>query len=295
MRNKKIVILLIALAALGALVFSVFVLPRMFAGSLGIPAVLSMGSIQIRLYGVIQALALVCGYFVFLWLSKSRSTHAAYIYGDALLWIALPAYVFARAYYVLFSWELYSRLPWWHVFAIWEGGLAIHGGILGGALGIWAFARRKKLGFISIADAVVPGLAIGQAIGRWGNFFNQEAFGVPTDLPWKMFVAPEHRPEQFAGSAFFHPTFLYESLWNLFVFVCVTLLYRAYPKVPAGVPLAMYCALYSLGRFAIESLRTDSLYMGEWRVAQLVSVIGVLFGVAFAISIWQRHVKRLRV
>jgi phosphatidylglycerol---prolipoprotein diacylglyceryl transferase len=120
-----------------------------------------------------------------------------------------------------------------------------------------------------------PSLAIGQAIGRWGNFFNEEAFGTPTDLPWKLYVAPAHRPLPYAQSEFFHPTFLYESLWDLGVFLLlVGVLRRRCAKAPGALFLC-YLGLYSAGRIFTEALRTDALMLGPFRVAQIVSALGI--------------------
>ena len=125
----------------------------------------------------------------------------------------------ARLYYVLFNWDYYGAQPQ-KIFAIWEGGLAIHGGLIVGALATFIYCRVTGLSVLLTMNILAPGVAIGQAIGRWGNFFNQEAFGVPTDLPWKLYIDPYHRPPDLKSFDYFHPTFLYESLWNLLVF-CV--------------------------------------------------------------------------
>jgi hypothetical protein len=126
----------------------------------------------------------------------------------------------ARLYYVLFNWDYYGAQPQ-KIFAIWEGGLAIHGGLIAGALATLIYCRVTGLSVLLTMDILAPGVAIGQAIGRWGNFFNQEAFGVPTDLPWKLYIDPYHRPPDLKAFDYFHPTFLYESLWNLLVFCVV--------------------------------------------------------------------------
>jgi phosphatidylglycerol:prolipoprotein diacylglycerol transferase len=123
-------------------------------------------------------------------------------------------------------------------------------------------------------------MVLGQAIGRWGNFFNEEAFGRPTDLPWKLYISPEHRPLGYAQFEYFHPTFLYESLWDLAVFLVLVGLLRSRLKGRPGALFFAYVGLYSIGRFAIEALRLDSFWLGSVRVPQLASLIGVLVAVA---------------
>ena len=166
------------------------------------------------------------------------------------------------------------------IIAVWEGGLAIHGGlILGPLAGAW-LAARWGVPILRGLDVAGPGLALGQAIGRWGNFFNEEAFGRPTDLPWRLYISPPHRPPGFAQYEFFHPTFLYESLWDLAVFVVLIAWLAPKLKDRPGALFFAYVALYSVGRFAIESLRLDSFWLGSFRVPQLASIVGVVIAVA---------------
>jgi phosphatidylglycerol:prolipoprotein diacylglycerol transferase len=180
----------------------------------------------------------------------------------------------ARLYYVAFNLDYYSRLPA-KIFAVWEGGLAIHGGVIGGILLGGGYAWWRGLPVLRYLDIAAPSLAIGQAIGRWGNFFNEEAFGTPTDLPWKLYIPPSQRPPEYAQSEFFHPTFLYESVWDVVVFVLLVRVFRdRLARVPGALFLA-YLGLYSVGRFCTEGLRTDALMAGPVRVAQLVSDVGV--------------------
>ena len=131
---------------------------------------------------------------------------------------------------------------------------------------------------------MAPSLILGQAIGRWGNFFNSEAFGRPTDLPWKLFIPPDRRPPGYPNEAYFHPTFLYESLWDLMVFgLLLTLFFRGLkrkPRLKAGTLFLVYLVAYSLGRLWIEGLRTDSLMLGPLRMAQVVSLVGITLGLA---------------
>lgn len=179
----------------------------------------------------------------------------------------------ARLYYVLFTWDYYRLHPW-KILAVWEGGGAFHGGLIAGLLigGGYAWLRGLPLG--RYLDAAAPGLVLGQAIGRWGDFFNEDAFGRPTALPWGLYISPARRPPAYVQEQFFHPTFLYESAWDLLVFVVLIAGRRRYERAPGALFLT-YLGWYSFGRLWIEALRTDALMLGPFRVGQLVSLVGV--------------------
>jgi len=186
--------------------------------------------------------------------------------------VVVSALAGARLYYVLFNWDYYgAQLP--RVFAIWEGGLAIHGGLIAGAIATVLYCRRTGLSVPVTTDILAPGVAVGQAIGRWGNFFNQEAFGTPTDVPWKLYIDPYHRPPHLKTFEYFHPTFLYESLWNLAVFCLLWFFLRKRLESKPGALALCYVGLYSLGRFFVEGLRIDSLMLGTLRAAQAMSLL----------------------
>jgi phosphatidylglycerol:prolipoprotein diacylglycerol transferase len=236
-----------------------------------------IGPVAIRWYGVLMATAMALG----LWLAH-REARRRGLDPESLLKAAelalLGGLVGARLYYVLFNLDYYGHSPG-KIFALWEGGLAIHGGVLGGIAvgGVYAWWRRLPLR--RYLDVAAPSLALGQAIGRWGNFFNEEAFGRPTNLPWKLFVSPAHRPLQYAQAEYFHPTFLYESLWDLMVFAVLWLALRERLERAPGALFLAYLGLYSLGRLFTEGLRTDPLMLGSLRVAQLVSLLGMAVAV----------------
>ena len=159
----------------------------------------------------------------------------------------------------------------------------MHGGLIVGPLvGAW-LAWRWGVPVLRSLDVIAPSMILGQAIGRWGNFFNEEAFGAPTDLPWKLYISPTHRPPEFRQVDFFHPTFLYESLWNLLVFALLVRWIRPRVGRYPGAVFFAYVGLYSVGRFFIEALRLDSFWIGPLRVGQLASVAGVLVAAA---GIW---------
>jgi phosphatidylglycerol:prolipoprotein diacylglycerol transferase len=256
----------------------VFRSPGPVAFSLRLPADLPIvGSLtlSIRWYGVLIASAMALG----LWLA-SREARRRGEPSDELLKAAefalIGGLVGARLYYVLFNLDYYQTQPWWRMLAVWEGGLAIHGGLIGGLLAGGSYVWSRGLPLLVYLDIVSPYLALGQAIGRWGNFFNEEAFGRPTELPWKLYISEPHRPPEFLDHAHFHPTFLYESVWDAGVFVVLVLALRRRLERTPGTLFLAYLGLYSLGRFWIEGFRTDSLMLGSLRVAQVVSVVAVL-------------------
>ena len=244
------------------------------------PILIKLGPITLRWYGLLIASAVLIGVGLSGYLAKRRNLNPE-IMGDLAIWLVLAAIPCARLYYVLFEWEQYVQNPA-EIFAIWKGGIAIHGAILGGLLASLIFARVRQVPFWQLTDLVAPSLILGQAIGRWGNFFNSEAFGRPTDLPWKLYIPPENRPPQYLDFEYFHPTFLYESLWDLMVFgILLTLFFRdlnTRSRLKTGTFFLVYLLFYSIGRFWIEGLRTDSLMLGPLRIAQVVSLVGITIG-----------------
>lgn len=236
----------------------------------------SLGPVTIRWYGLLIASAVVLGLLLSQRLARHRRINPE-ILGDLVVWLVIAAIPCARLYYVLFQWDYYSQHPE-QIIAIWRGGIAIHGAIIGGGIALLLFCRLKKISFWQLGDLVAPALILGQAIGRWGNFFNSEAFGGPTDLPWKLFIPVAQRPPGYTQFAYFHPTFLYESLWNLGVLGLLLTLFFRYPKAKPGTILLVYAIAYSIGRFWIEGLRTDSLMLGPLRIAQFVSLVEIALG-----------------
>ncbi|MFQ5847747.1 MAG: prolipoprotein diacylglyceryl transferase [Candidatus Methylomirabilales bacterium] len=250
---------------------------------------MQVGPLAIRWYGLLIATAVLLGTLLAQREARRRGEDPEQLVNVGVIAV-IAALVGARLYYVLFNWDYYGAYPW-KIVAIWEGGLAIHGGLLAGVFvgGIWAW--RRKLPTITYLDIVASILPLGQAIGRWGNFFNQEAFGTPTDLPWKLFIDPAHRPPHLAEYTYFHPTFLYESVWDLAVFVVLYGLLRKRLESTPGALFLSYLGLYSFGRFFVEGLRIDSLMLGPFRVAQVVSVLLIVCSVA---GLWRllRHQGR---
>ena len=249
------------------------------------PDIFRIGPIVVRWYGLLIASAVLIGVTLSQYLAKRRGVNPELL-ADLAIWLVIGAIPCARLYYVIFQWQQYAQYPWWYVFAIWQGGIAIHGAIIGGTIATLLFARSRKISFWQLADLVAPSLILGQAIGRWGNFFNGEAYGRATDLPWKLAIFDEIRNRQgevveiFRG--YFHPTFLYESLWNIGVFILLLSLFfwglKNSNRLKTGTIIAVYLIAYSLGRVWIEWLRTDSLMLGPLRIAQVVSLIAIALG-----------------
>lgn len=255
------------------------------------PIIFEIGAFSVRWYGFLIASAVLIGVTLSQYLAKRRNVNPDLI-GDVAIWIIISAIVGARIYYVLFQWQDYAGHPG-DMIAIWKGGIAIHGAIIGGTLATTLFARLNKISVWQLTDVFVPSLALGQAIGRWGNFFNSEAFGRPTDLPWKLFIPPSRRPPEYLQYEYFHPTFLYESIWNLLVFGGLIYLFfwglRHREQFKLGTLTLIYLIAYSLGRFWIEGLRTDSLMLGPLRIAQVVSLVGIFAGISGLIWLYQRR------
>ena len=241
------------------------------------PRSFQLGPLTIHFYGAIIALGLVLAV-----LYASRRSREFGIKEDDLLdgvlWVTPFAILCARAYYCLFSWEQYAANPI-KVLYIWEGGLAIYGGVIGAVVGVLVFCHVKKIRTATILDLVLLGFLIGQSLGRWGNFFNREAFGAETDTFLRMGLMNRYTEEV----KYYHPTFLYESVWNAAGFLLLHLLSKK-RKYDGQIALG-YAAWYGLGRTFIEGLRTDSLYWGPFRVSQLLAAVSCL--AAVAVLIWQ--------
>ena len=242
------------------------------------PIAFELGPISIRWYGLLIASAIIIGTLLAQNLAERRNVDPELV-GDLAIWLVVGAIPCARIYYVLFEWQRFQTQPWYKVFAIWEGGIAIHGAIIGGAIAATIFCKRQKISTWLMADIFMPAVILGQAIGRWGNFFNSEAFGSPTELPWKLLIPINRRPPDFINDSYFHPTFLYESVWNIGVFAILMFAFLRFPKLKTGTITMLYAIAYSLGRFWIEGLRTDSLMVGGLRTAQMISLAAIVAGI----------------
>ena len=191
----------------------------------------------------------------------------------------------------LLNYDFYFRFPT-EVLAIRHGGISIHGAIIGGLIGLCIYAKRHKISILKLCDVSSIGLVLAQAIGRWGNFFNSEAFGLPTDLPWKLYIAPAYRPIPYNDVEFFHPTFLYESILDLVIFVLLCSFVKKNNLRLDGNVALLYLIMYSIVRIFVESLRIDSaMYLFGVPIAILVS-IGIIV-LATSIFIYRNFKKRV--
>lgn len=260
---------------------------------------LTIGPLHLYYYGLILAAAVWLAYVVVRYRARKRGLSLDII--DTIFVTTVPLGVIGgRVYFVAFSWHLFAGNPL-SALQIWNGGMAIHGALIGGALGLllgYWFAKRRhphepllRVGIL--LDLIAPALLLAQAVGRLANFVNQEAFGVPTTLPWGIPIDPPRRPAAFAAATHFHPTFLYELLWNFLGVALLLSIERRWRTKSgsaglnrrAGVLFAFYVIWYSLGRAAIEGLRTDSLYIGPLRAAQVVGVVAAVGAAGF---VWYR-------
>lgn len=238
-----------------------------------------VGPLTIYWYGLIIMTGILLG----LWLATRESVRQGLpkdTFSD-LLFIVLPvAIISARLYYVTFEWTYYSQNPS-QIFAIWEGGIAIHGALLGSYIAGYIFSKRKKISFLKLADIAAPSIVLGQAIGRWGNFMNQEAHGREVSRAFleQLYLPDVIINQMYIDGQYYHPTFLYESVWSTIIFGL--LLYARRKRLVEGELFFSYLVLYSIGRFFIEGMRTDSLMLSEGlRVAQLVSIGLICIGIS---------------
>lgn len=237
----------------------------------------ALGPFTIRFYGLVIAVGLMLAVLYAMRRAKEFGLKQDDIL-DGVLWVTPFSIICARAYYCIFSWADYASNPI-SVLYIWEGGLAIYGGVIGAIIGVAVLCKVKKLRLTTLLDIVLLGFLIGQSVGRWGNFFNREAFGAPTESVFRMGL---YNTVTNAWE-YYHPTFLYESVWNLTGFVLLHFLSK-HRKYDGQVALG-YAAWYGLGRAIIEGLRMDSLYWGPFRVSQVLAAVTCV--TAVAILIWQ--------
>lgn len=227
--------------------------------------------LEVRWYGILISL----GMFIAVLISCKRAPKHGLTDNDVLdlaLWMLPAGVIGARVYYVLFNLRYYSTLG--DMLNIRAGGLAIHGGLIFGFIAVYFVCRHKKIKLLNMADLIIPTVALAQSIGRWGNFFNGEAHGGPTDLPWGIIV----------DGVKVHPTFLYESIWCLLLFIALSY-FDNKKRVADGQTFSLYLIFYSLERFFVESLRTDSLMIGPFKQAQVISICAIILGVCLYVYV----------
>lgn len=233
------------------------------------PVAIQIGPVSIHWYGILIDAAFIFGAALAYYHAKKSQLNTDHLLNMIIL-IIPAAMIGARLYYVIFNWSSYAYNPW-EAFAIWHGGLAIHGGLLGGAVAGYIYIRKYSLHFWKFADVFAPSIILGQTIGRWGNFLNQEAYGYPVSREYISRFPDFIQKQMYIGGQYHHPAFLYESLWDLAVFSFLVFLFKR--KHFDGQIMLVYLALYSVGRFFIESLRMDSEMLGPFRLAQVTSLL----------------------
>jgi phosphatidylglycerol:prolipoprotein diacylglycerol transferase len=235
------------------------------------PIALSLGPIQVHWYGVIIGVGIALALYLAMREGERRGLHKD-IFPDLMLWAIPIAILSARIYYVAFEWEYYSQNPG-DIIKIWNGGIAIHGALIGSVITGIVFSKKRNISFWKLADIAAPSIIIGQAIGRWGNFINQEAHGgeVTRSFLEGLFLPDFIVNQMYINGAYYHPTYLYESIWNLLGFILLLALRRV--NLRQGEIFLSYVIWYSIGRFFIEGMRTDSLMLTEsLRIAQTISI-----------------------
>lgn len=245
------------------------------------PIAISIGPIDLRWYAVFILCGIGCAVGLSCWLAAKRGLDPGFLL-DLAPWVVFLGIAGARLYFVLLEWN-YFQDHLRQAVNIRSGGLSIHGAIIAGVIVIVVFCRFVRQPPLTWMDIIVPGVALGQAIGRWGNWANQEAFGKPADLPWAVTIDPERRPDGYEQFATFHPTFLYESIFNLANAIALSWLVLRMPRlswIRAGDIVAFYLIAYGVARFIIERMRTDSLFIGPFPAATWLSVALVGGGVA---------------
>lgn len=247
------------------------------------PVAFSLFGISVRWYAIFILLGIAGAILLVRWLARQRGLDPNFVF-DAAPWIVFAGIVGARGYYLLLRFDYFVANPA-EALNLRLGGLTIHGAIAGGALMLAFLCWRQNQPFLRWCDLLIPGLALGQGIGRWGNWANQEAFGLPTDLPWGVAIDLANRPAAYVEFERFHPTFLYESMFNLLNAILLSWLVLNAPRLRLrdGDVLWIYLILYGAVRFILESIRTDSLYIGPFPAAHWISAGMILFGVVMLI------------
>ena len=245
--------------------------------------------LHIYFYGVVLALAIAVGTLVSNYFAEKKFELPKDVIVDMAPYLIIFGIIGARLYYCILNHDFYLRFPT-EILAIRHGGISIHGAILGGFLGLILFAKRRNFSIARLCDVSVIGLILAQSIGRWGNFFNSEAFGYPTNLAWKLYIAPQYRPIPYTNYEYFHPTFLYESILDLLIFaVLLFILKKDFYKKEGNLAL-IYLILYSLVRIFVEYFRIDSVsYVHGIPIAIIVSACIILLALPVLIY---KNIKR---
>lgn len=256
------------------------------------PIAFSLGPIDVHWYGIIIGSGLALALFLAIREGERRGLPKD-TFADLMLWAIPIAIISARIYYVVFEWKYYIKHPI-EAPQIWNGGIAIHGALIGSVITTYVFSKKRGISFWKIADIAAPSIILGQAIGRWGNFMNQEAHGGEVT---RAFLENLHLPEfiinqMYINGTYYHPTFLYESIWDFVGFFLLLLLRRV--NFRRGELFLSYVIWYSIGRFFVEGMRTDSLMLGSLRMAQTISIVLVVAAVAIILYRRTKHLSKAR-
>jgi phosphatidylglycerol:prolipoprotein diacylglycerol transferase len=259
------------------------------------PSGFNIGPLTIHFYGILIMFGVLAATFLAQREANRQGQNGKLVW-DMLVWILIAGVIGARIWHILTpSPSLVAQGVTTHYYlthpldaiAIWKGGLGIPGAVIGGAIALFFFTRKHHLPFVAWLDIFAPGLALGQAIGRWGNFFNQELYGAPTSLPWAIYIDPAHRLPGFENQAYYHPTFLYESIWNLGNMALLLWLSRRFQKrLKTGDIFLVYLIVYPFGRFMLEFLRLDSSQVAGINANQAVMLVVM---VAASVILFLRH------
>jgi prolipoprotein diacylglyceryl transferase len=248
--------------------------------------VIDVGPLPLHAYGLLLAI----GVLVAAWIAERRWVARGFdgkTFNDMAIWIVVGGVVGARVYHVISDYQLFTD-DWLRAFQIWKGGLSIWGVLAGGVIAVIVMTRIKHVETLPLMDCIAPGLLAAQGIGRWGNYFNQELFGGPTDLPWGLEISPANRPAGYLDVATFHPTFLYESLYCLFLLGVILAVERRF-RLRKGQMFALYLATYTFGRFFFEHLRVDPANeIAGIRINSWVSAIVCVLSVAWFVWLGRR-------
>jgi phosphatidylglycerol:prolipoprotein diacylglycerol transferase len=256
------------------------------------PEIFNIGNFSVRWYSILILLGIIVAYLLANKESKKFKIPKDFVF-DLVFWVVIVGIISARLYYVIFNFSSYSDNIL-NIFKVWQGGLAIHGGIIGGLITLIIYCKIKNVNPFRMMDIAVPSLIIAQAIGRWGNFFNGEAHGPETTL---VNLQNMHLPEFIVDGMnidgiYYHPTFLYESLWCVLGFLLLLLIRRYYKCLKIGQLTSFYLIWYGTGRLFIESLRTDSLMLGSLKVAQIISIFMIIIGLLIFIYLCFNPLKK---
>ncbi len=262
-------------------------MPTVPPNGFDIPLPFGLHSFHIYFYGICIMAGVIAAAFIAQGEAKRRGLDPNFLW-DALFWVVLAGIVGARLWHIFTpppsmveqgittKWYLTHPLD---MINIRNGGLGIPGAVIGGAIALWILSRRNKSSFLTWADVVAPGVALAQAIGRWGNFFNQELYGKPTNLPWKLYIDPLHRVPGYENDNYFHPLFFYESIWNVLIMAFLLFAARRFKNwLKPGDILFGYMILYAIGRFSLEFLRLDASQVGGINFNQTFMVVVMVVG-----------------